>query len=89
MPAQGSSGADYQPGTQPRGGFVLHQIVRIDCMPDSLYDPSYGSVTTKTDARSAERKYEDRYITDLATLIGNRIQWLPDDHTRLSLRFQP
>ena len=46
----------------------------LAAFPDRIYDPSYGSMTEKTDARSVELKYEDENITDV--LIGGT--WVAD-----------
>ena len=60
--AQGSGGIDYGSGTHP-DGFSFHQVVRVNLSSNRIYDPSYGSLTVKTDARSVELKYEDENIT--------------------------
>ena len=64
MPAQGSGGANYIPGTEGIG-FGFHQVVRVNGFADTIFDPSYGTHTEKTDDRSVELKYEDEIITQL------------------------
>jgi len=71
IPAQGSGGANYVPGTLPAGGFNFHQVVRVGLFADRIYDPSFGGRTTKTDARSVELKYEDENISDFRFGPGN------------------
>ena len=55
MPAQGSGGANYT-----TTDFVFHQVVKVDCYPNRIYDPSYGGMTE--DATDVELKYEDDNI---------------------------
>jgi len=87
MPAQGSGFSDYVPGTitaRPPG-FVFHQVVMVDGFADTIFDPSYGTRTDKTDARSVELKYEDENITHL--MIG--ATWIPDTKGIAELVFTP
>ncbi len=86
MPAQGSAGAPYLRGTLADGGFNFHQVVRITAYPDRIYDPSYGTLTEKTDARAVELKYEDGVITDFLTGTGI---WVPDTKGVAQLVFTP
>lgn len=82
MPAQGSGGANYLVGTLAAGGFNFHQVLRVALFPDRIYDPSYGGLTTKSDARSVELKYEDENITHfrfgastwVANVLGDALQ---------------
>lgn len=77
MPAQGSGGANYAPGTRAQGGFGFHQVVRVGVYPDHIYDPSYGGLAKKTDARSVELKYEDENITDFGSFgPGGTVTWI-------------
>jgi hypothetical protein len=70
MPAQGSGGVNYTPGTFANGGFNFHQVVLIN---GDIYDPSYGGFTAQTDARSAKLKYEDLYMTDYFNGDGTHV----------------
>jgi len=87
MPAQGTGGVNYVPGTITASppGFVFHQVVRVDGFADTIFDPSYGTRTDKTDARSVELKYEDENITHL--MIGGT--WIPDTKGIAELVFTP
>jgi hypothetical protein len=85
VPAQGTSGANYVPGTISDPGFSFHQVVRVDGFADTIFDPSYGTRTDKTDARSVELKYEDDNITYL--LVAG--QWILDTKGLAELVFTP
>ena len=56
--------------------FGEHYVVRIDAYPDRIYDPSFGQMTEKTDARSVEQKWDDVHVTDYE-LMGLEI-WVPN-----------
>jgi hypothetical protein len=87
MPAQGTGGANYVPGTLAAGGFNFHQVVRVAAYPDRVYDPSYGTVTIKTDARTVERKFQDMNITNLLDAATG--VWVAEDPTVSQLIFTP
>ncbi len=61
MPAQGSGLANYTLLTD----FKFHQVVRIGVYPDRIYDPSYGGMIEKDDARDEELKWEDVNVISL------------------------
>jgi hypothetical protein len=63
MPAQGSGGANYT-----TTDFVFHQVVKVDCYPKRIYDPSYGGMTE--DAVDVELKYEDDNIVGFLNAGG-------------------
>ncbi len=85
MPAQGTGGANYTPGTGD-DPFGFHQVVRVSGFTDTIFDPSYGTRTDKSDTRSVELKYEDENITRLWT---DATTWIPDTKGLVELTFTP
>ena len=80
LPAQGSQGQLYT-----TTDFGFHQVVRIDAYPDSIYDPSYGGLTIKTDNRSVELMWEDDNVVGF--LSGQNL--IPDRKGVVELIFTP
>ena len=81
MLAQGSGAANY---TVTDFGF--HQVVRVSGFPDTIFDPSYGTMVEKTDARSVELKYEDEVVTHFQ--LPN-LTWVADTKGVQQLVFTP
>jgi hypothetical protein len=62
-------------------------VVRVGIYPDRIYDPSYGGLSSKSDARSVELKYEDENVTDFRFGVG--IWEENDSGDPLQLEFSP
>jgi len=76
MPAQGSGGANYT-----NTDFGFHRVVAVDVFPDTIFDPSYGTRTERTDNRSVELIYEDENVTHFGIDVdsdGYIDSWLED-----------
>jgi len=58
MPAQGSGGMNYL-----TTDFAFHRVVGVYLFPETIFDPSYGTRTDRSDERPVELKYEDENVT--------------------------